>query len=53
VETRLIIALVLITILVLALLFVVARYYRRRKQFKIRQMGRGKAVPGQGSNPSN
>jgi len=50
VETRLIVAFVLIAIMVLALIFAAVRYSRRRKQFKIRQMGRGKAVPGTGAN---
>ncbi|GAA3737823.1 hypothetical protein GCM10022269_13220 [Sphingorhabdus rigui] len=45
-ETRLIVAFVLITITALALIFVAVRYSRRRKLFKIRQMGRGKAMPG-------
>jgi hypothetical protein len=46
VETRLIVTFVLIAIMVLALIVAAVRYSRRRKQFKIRQMGRGKAVPG-------
>ena len=52
-EKRLIVAFVLITILALSLIFAVVRYYRRRKQFKMRQMGRGKTVPGTGTNPAD
>jgi uncharacterized membrane protein len=53
VEKRLIVAFVLITILALSLILSVVRYYRRRKQFKMRQMGRGKAVPGSGVNAAD
>ncbi len=41
-ETRFIIAYALCAVMALVLVFVVGRYLRNRRQFKIRQMGRGK-----------
>lgn len=45
-EDRHILAYTLGATLVLIVAFVVVRYLNNRRQFKIRQSGRGKSVPG-------
>ena len=44
-ETRFIIAYALCGVMALVLVYGVFRYLRGRRQFKIRQMGRGKNLP--------
>jgi hypothetical protein len=41
-ETRVLIAYALCAVMAFILIFAVGRYLRNRRQFKIRQMGRGK-----------
>ncbi len=43
-ETRLIVAYVLCAVMALILVGVAVRYFNNRRQFKIRQSGRGKNV---------
>jgi len=43
-ETRFIVAYTLSAVLILLALFAVSRYLQKRREFKIRQMGRGKNI---------
>ncbi len=43
-ETRVIVAYALCAAMLLAIAFGVSRYRKHRRQFKIRQMGRGKSI---------
>jgi len=43
-ETRVIVAYTLSAVLILLALFVVSRYLKKRREFKVRQMGRGKNI---------
>nr|WP_315458299.1 hypothetical protein [uncultured Sphingorhabdus sp.] len=43
-ETRVIVAYALCAALVLVILFAVSRYLKKRREFKTRQMGRGKNI---------
>lgn len=51
-ETRVIIAYALCALMALLLAFAAGRYVRNRRQFKIRQMGRGKHLSDNDQNPS-
>ena len=51
-ETRFIIAYALCAVMTLVLAFGVGRYVRNRRQFKIRQMGRGKNLSDTDQTPS-
>jgi hypothetical protein len=44
-ETRVVLAYVLCAAMALVLVFTLGRYVRKKKQFKLRQMGRGKNAP--------
>jgi hypothetical protein len=50
-ETRLLVAYVLCALLAIVVFFAIGRYVRNRRQFKIRQSGRGKNVPGNDGMP--
>jgi hypothetical protein len=51
-ETRFIIAYALCAVMALVLAFALGRYVRNRRQFKIRQMGRGKNLSDTDQTPS-
>jgi uncharacterized membrane protein YidH (DUF202 family) len=51
-ETRFIIAYALCAVMALVLVFALVRYVRNRRQFKIRQMGRGKNLSDTDQTPS-
>jgi hypothetical protein len=43
-ETRIIVAYALCAVLIFAGIFAVSRYLKKQREFKIRQMGRGKNI---------